>query len=107
MVLKSIHLLYKKTMDDKGAHIEHLCYECWASKEVNPSSEGFLQAPRSTSKRRCVCPGRCGPQIVVERVQCPEVTDGFEIHQTALTMVESDRWAQRSVYDVSKFVATG
>ena len=34
-----------------------------------------------------------------------KVADGFEIHQTALTLIDSDRWAQRSLYDVSKFAA--
>ena len=30
------------------------------------------------------------------------VTDGIEIHQTALTLIKSDRRAQSAVYDVSK-----
>ena len=31
----------------------------------------------------------------------------FETHQAALTLVESDRWAQISVHDISKYAAKG
>ena len=44
----SIHLLCEKTRDGKGACTEHLCYECWASKEVNASTECFLQVAQKT-----------------------------------------------------------
>ena len=36
---------------------------------------------------------------------CPTVTDGLEMNQTALTLVEGDRRAQRTMYDVSKLAA--
>ena len=40
-----------------------------------------------------------------ECLECPTVTGGLEINQTALTLVKGDRRAQRTVYDVSKFAA--
>ena len=40
---------------------------------------------------------------VVKRIQWPEVAEDFEMHQTALHLVESARRAQRTVCDVSNF----
>ena len=42
---QSLHLLYIKARDDKGAHTEHKCCDCSASEEDNPSPEGFVQSP--------------------------------------------------------------
>ena len=39
---------------------------------------------------------------MAERVQCPKVADGCEIHQTAIVLVKS-----RAGYDVTKFAARG
>ena len=49
--------------------------------------------------------GQVEDHIVAKRVQCPKVADGFEIHRAALTLIKSDRRAQRALYDVSKFAA--
>ena len=46
-------------------------------------------------------------QIAIHRILCPKVAEGFEIQQTALTLVKSDRRAQRAVYDVSKLAVLG
>ena len=46
-------------------------------------------------------------QIAVHRILCPKVAEGFETHQTALTLVKGDRRAQRVVYDVSKLAVMG
>ena len=54
-VFKPINLPCEKSRDDKGAYTEHLCFECWARKEVSPSPEGFLQGQKSKSKWRTMC----------------------------------------------------
>ena len=45
-------MLCKKTRDGKDtSSTERLCYECWASKEVSLSPEGFLQAQKKPGAR--------------------------------------------------------
>ena len=41
-VKSPMHVLSKETRDEKGPYTEHLSYEWWASKEVDPSSRGLL-----------------------------------------------------------------
>ena len=44
---------------------------------------------------------------MVNRVQCPKMADGFQIHPTSPTLGKRDRQAQRAAYDVSRFAAKG
>ena len=40
--------------DGEGSYTEHKCYDCWATEEGNPTSEGSLQAQQGTNKWRYI-----------------------------------------------------
>ena len=50
---------------------------------------------------------RVEEQIVVKRVQCAKVADGFQTHQTAPAPGMSDRRPQRAAYAVSRLCGKG
>ena len=38
-------------------------------------------------------------------MQCPSMADGLKMHPGTFALVNSDRWAQRSLYEWSKLLA--
>ena len=42
--------------DEKGTFTEHLCYDCWANVEGNPTLKVSCKLKKGTSKWRYICP---------------------------------------------------